>query len=190
MSDVRRDALALTLYRKDFPMQSPGWLLGSLIVLVGLAIVAAVVHSFFPRDGQKEQSGSGGPGIVRAMLALVLVGGLVILAGASFTTAEDAQTKNLFIGGVIASASAAAAFYFASRGAQDARRDLLSAAFGGATVPLLVGMSMDSAQAAMGSSGLKLQQPDGAAPTANITSQSPTAGSVVPNGSTVTVKSV
>lgn len=167
-------------------MQSPGWLLGSLIGLVGLAIVGAIVRSFFADDRQGEQSGSAGPGIVRAMLALVLVGGLVILAGASFTM-DDVENRNLLIGGVIASASAAVAFYFASRGAQDARRDLLSATLG-ATVPRLVGLALEKAQATMSSSALVLQQPDGALATAIIKGQDPAAGTVVPRGTIVTVE--
>jgi len=153
------------------------------MVLVGVAILAAVVYSFL----SLTRPGQNGVGIIRAMLALVLVGGLVILAGASFTMG-DTQTRNLLIGGVVASASGAVAFYFASRSAQDARRDLLNAALGTETVPKLVDLTVSQAQAAMSSGSLVLKLPEPVpAAEAKVATQSIAAGTSVPRGSVITV---
>jgi hypothetical protein len=162
---------------------SPGWLLGSLITLSGLAIFAAIVFTFVNRHQPADQAGVG---IVRSLLALVLVGGLMILAGASFSLA-DAQTRNLLIGGIVASASGAVAFYFASRVADDARKDLLNAAFGNDTVPQLVGMTVDQAKAAMSVGPLALKVPESAQPADPVKEQIPKAGSTVQRGSSVTI---
>jgi PASTA domain len=162
---------------------SPGWLLGSLITLSGLAIVAAIVFTFLNRRQPPDQAGVG---IVRSLLALVLVGGLMILAGASFSLA-DVQTRNLLIGGIVASASGAVAFYFASRGADDARKDLLTATLGSDTVPELVGMTVDQAKAAMSVGPLALKVPESAQPTDQVKDQTPKAGTSVQRGSSVMI---
>jgi PASTA domain len=165
-------------------VSGPGWLLGSLVALVGVAILAAIIFSFM---GLARVSGQDGIGIVRAMLSLVLVGGLIILAGASFSMG-DVQTRNLLIGGLVASTSAAVAFYFASRGAQDARRDLLSATLGTETVPKLVDLTVSQAQAAMSSGALVLKLPEPVpAADATVATQDIAAGTSVPRGTPVTV---
>jgi len=160
----------------------PGWLLGSIIAIVVVAIAATVVFAFLARRG----SDPGSVGIVRAMVSLILVGGLLILAGASFSI-DDPQTRNLLIGGIVASASGAVAFYFASRGAQDARKDLLNAALGTEPVPKLVDMTVAQAQAAMSTSPLRLQSPNAAQPTDAIKTQSPDPGTPVQRGTVITV---
>jgi hypothetical protein len=139
-------ALPHPVSRRSLPMRSPEWLFGSLMVLVGIAVLASIISSFLRLTRTPEQVG-----IIRAMLALVLVGGLVILAGAWFTMG-DTQTRNLLLGGLVASSSAAVAFYFASRNADSARRDLLNPTLGGMeTVPKLEGLTVSQAQAAMSS---------------------------------------
>jgi hypothetical protein len=165
-------------------MSGPGWLLGSLMVLVGVAILASIVYSFLRITQTPEQSGLG---IIRAMLALVLVGGLVILAGASFSMG-DTQTRSLLIGGLVASSAAAVAFYFASRDADNARRDLLNAALGTETVPKLEGLDVSQAQAMMSSGSLVLKLPEPVpAASAKIATQDNAAGPSVPRGTVVTV---
>jgi hypothetical protein len=164
-------------------LKSPGWLLGSLIAVVVLAIAAAVGYSFVTRKQTPEQSSIG---IVRPLLALMLVGGLLILAGASFTL-DDGQTRNLLTGGIVASSASAVAFYFASRGAESARKDLLNAALGTETVPKLIGMTLEQAQAAISSLSLMLKAPATAQPTDAVSKQDPEAGSTAQRGSTVTV---
>ena len=160
----------------------PGWMLGSLITLSGVTIVAAIVFTFLNR--QEPQAGSG---IVRPLLALMLVGGLMILAGASFSAGVDAQTRNLLLGGIVASTSGVVAFYFASRVADDARKDLLSAAMGTETVPDLTNMTVEQAKAAMVAAPLSLVVPANAQPAMPVTDQQPAAGTTVQRGSSVTI---
>ena len=161
----------------------PGWLLGSLITLVGIAILTAVLYTFWSNPKGSRSS----VGIIRALLALVLVGALVILAGASFSS-SNSDTSNLLIGGVVASASGAVAFYFATRGAQDAQKDVLSAALGMETVPVLTALTVTQAQTALSKTSLKLQLPT-AAPAADyvIKTQDIPPGTSVGRGTTVSV---
>ena len=49
------------------------------------------------------------------------------------------QTRNLLVGAMISLASAAAAFYFASTTANEARKDLMGATLGEIIVPTLRG---------------------------------------------------
>jgi hypothetical protein len=53
----------------------------------------------------------------------------------------------LLVGGVVASAASAVAFYFAARGAQEARQDVIKAAFGTEIVPKLIDLNVADAQA-------------------------------------------
>jgi hypothetical protein len=163
--------------------QASGWLPGSLIGLVGIGLVAALTYTFLMR----KASGQEGSGIVRATLALVLVGGLMLLAGASFAATATEQTTNLLVGGIVASASSAVAFYFASRGAQDARRDMLGAVFGTETVPKLEKLSLAEAKEAMSRTSLTLEVPGSPQPTAVVKTQSVPAGTPVAKGTPVSV---
>jgi hypothetical protein len=164
---------------------SPGWPLGSVVVLVATATLAVVIYSFVTR---KEKSDQGPPSITRSMLALLLVGGLVILAGASFAAPFDAQTRNLLLGGVVASAASAVAFYFAARSADNARRDVLNAAFGTETVPKLEGLTVRGAKAEMShvSLSLKLPRPE-PNDAAKVMTQNPLAGTSVQRGTVVEI---
>jgi uncharacterized membrane protein len=161
---------------------SPGWLLGSLITLASVAVLAAIIYTFLNR-----KQPDAGAGIVRPLLALMLVGGLIILAGASFSPGADAETRNLLIGGIVASASGAVAFYFASRVADEARKDLLKAALGTEIVPELTSMSVEQAKAAMVAAPFSLVVPANAQPTATVTGQQPLAGTDARRGSQVTI---
>ena len=160
----------------------PGWLLGSLITLSSITIIAAIIFTFLMR--RQPQAGTG---IVRPLLALMLVGGLLILAGASFSAGADAQTRNLLLGGIVASASGVVAFYFASRVADEARKDMLSAALGTETVPDLKDMTVEQAKAAMVTAPLGLVVPANAQPAMPVTGQQPAAGTKVQRGSSVTI---
>lgn len=162
-----------------------GWLLGSLTALVAVAVLAAVVYTFVTSG---QPLGQGGTGMSRQMLALVLVGGLMVLTGAAFTT-TDTQSRNLLVGGVVASAASAVAFYFASRSADTARQDVLSAISMPTTetVPHLVDLTIADAQALMSKTSLILETPVGAQATAVVAGQTPAAGTATRPGSKVTV---
>lgn len=153
-----------------------------IIVLVGL--VSVLVHRFIM---QSKAEVAGEVSMTRPILALLLVGTVLILAAASVTF-EDADTRNLLIGGVISLSSAAVAYYFASSGATEARRDLLAATSGTAQVPNLVGKTLDEAGKIMGGTFLKLDEPvPPPDPAATVKKQDPLAGAVVRGGQSVKV---
>jgi len=121
------------------------------------------------------------------MLALVLVGSLVLLAGASMDGGNE-QTRNLLVGGIVASAASAVAFYFATRSAQEARRDILNAAFSTETVPDITNLDIARAQATMSRTSLVLKLPEVTpAAGATITKQEPVPGTSVAKGTEVKV---
>lgn len=162
-------------------------MVGSLVTLVLIATIGSILYTFIPIIYAlvKKDKPASSPGIIRAMLALALVGGLIILTGASLN-GHDSQATNLLIGGVVASASAAVAFYFASRSAQEARQDLLNAALGTETVPTLVGLSVAQAQVALSNTSLKLILPT-PPPAGNIATQSIQPGTTVVKGTAISV---
>ncbi|GIH97936.1 hypothetical protein Psi01_85660 [Planobispora siamensis] len=122
------------------------------------------------------------------MLALVLVGSLVLVTGAAMS-GSNTQLANLLVGGVVASAAGAVSFYFASRGAEEARKDMLHAALGTEMVPDLKGHKVAEAQAIISAMSLKLALPT-PAPAADdkISNQDPSPGTSVPRGAAVTIE--
>jgi hypothetical protein len=126
--------------------------------------------------------------MTRPVLAVLLVGTVLILAAASLTF-DDAETRNLLVGGVVSLSSAAVAFYFASSGATEARRDLLTATAATGKVPNLIGKTVEEAQAVMSGTHLVLVLPD-PRPVAGavVSEQNPDAGTTVKGAQEVTVK--
>jgi hypothetical protein len=94
-----------------------------------------------PPRGQRGVSGveENDRTIVRSWLAIALIGGLLIFCAVSFAL-DDSTLRSSLMGGVIASAGAASAFYFASKSSDQARKDILNASLQKATIPKLVGM--------------------------------------------------
>jgi hypothetical protein len=151
-----------------------------IVVVVGL--ISVLIHRFLQQRNASDQSDST---MTRPVLALVLVGTVVVLAAASLAF-DDEQTRNLLIGGVVSLSSAAVAFYFASSGATEARRDLLKATSGN-TVPNLVGQTFAEAQAVISLTSFALVKPADPVPAGPIASQSPASGTTAPAGQTITV---
>jgi hypothetical protein len=89
--------------------------------------------------------------IVRSWLAIALIGGLLIFCAVSFAL-DDSTLRSSLMGGVIASAGAASAFYFASKSSDQARKDILNASLQKATVPKLVGMAKSDVVTALAGS--------------------------------------
>ncbi len=150
-----------------------------LLVLVGLA--AVVWHRLRQAPGETGDATS----MTRPVLAILLVGTVVVLATASLTLA-DKETRNLLVGGVVSLASAAVAFYFASSGASEARRDLLKAT-GRETVPNLKGRTFAEAQALVSLTSLALEKPPDPVPPGPIVDQVPAPETMVPPGQRLTV---
>ncbi|WP_457029013.1 hypothetical protein [Kitasatospora sp. P5_F3] len=126
-------------------------------------------------------------GIVRSAIALVLVIALVVLAVASLYDTTDKDIKMLLLGAIVAMSSGVIAFYFSSRSAESARKDLLAATTGvPVVVPELIGLTVAQAKAKMSTSHLRLRLPSGAADADTIATQDPTEGRMVPLVSEVT----
>jgi hypothetical protein len=123
---------------------------------------------------------------IRAWLAVSLVGGLLIFSAASFWF-DDTTLRSALIGGVVANAGAAVAFYFASKSSDQARKDILNAALPTVLVPNLDGMSLASVQAAIAKLPLTLVTvPPEPAADAKVKSQDPLAHTPTHAGATVT----
>lgn len=113
--------------------------------------------------------------LVRSWLAISLVGGLLIFAAVSFWL-DDTTLRSTLIGGVIANAGAAVAFYFASKSSDQARRDILSAALPSTLVPDLIGDDLPSAQQAVATTPFRLEaSPPNPSPDAHVVGQHPAA---------------
>jgi hypothetical protein len=124
---------------------------------------------------------------MRSWLAISLVGGLLIFTAVSFQL-DDTTLRSSLIGGVIASAGAAAAFYFASKSADQARQDILNAAFPTTTTPSLVGKTRSEVNAALAGTPLFLDaSPTIADPGWAAVSQDPQPNQQTPTGSRVHV---
>lgn len=74
--------------------------------------------------------------LIRSWIAIASVFGLLLFCAVAFAI-DDQWLRSTLIGEVVASAGAAVAFYFSSKSSDQARSDILSAAFGTAEVPTL-----------------------------------------------------
>jgi hypothetical protein len=95
------------------------------IVVVGMILAGIVV---LVSRTQLSSGNDGEPGsVIRSWIAISLVMGLLIFCATAFLVNESSLRSTLF-GGLIASVSAAVAFYFSSKAADQARSDILKAA--------------------------------------------------------------
>jgi hypothetical protein len=69
---------------------------------------------------------------------------------------DDTTLRSTLIGGLVANAGAAVAFYFASKSSDQARRDILNASVPSVTVPNLIGKDEHDVNAALASTPLHL----------------------------------
>lgn len=167
-------------------MGSPGSTV--LLAVVGVSVLTSLAYVLRQRlkmqDNIQKNAQSAGqgnesdPNITRPVMAILLVGTVVILAAASLTLA-DPDTRNILVGAIVSLSSAVVAFYFASSGATDVRRDLLAATSGLQAVPDLVGKTVMEALATMGSSQLALVLPESQPAGSTVASQEPVAGSTI-----------
>ncbi|MEU0253811.1 PASTA domain-containing protein [Streptomyces sp. NPDC006184] len=154
----------------------------SAVVAIGILLVLA-------RRAVPSRTASSNS-IVRSWIAMALVLGLVAFCAVAFAV-RDTTLRSTLIGALAAAVGSAVAFYFSGKVAEDARKDVLSAAFGGEeVVPDLVECTKDQAAVKLGGTTLKLElAPDSgpsAAPAA-ITRQDPARGATVPRGTAVKV---
>ncbi len=108
------------------PVLTPGEGLALLIVLaVGLLVAGLVV--IWGRTLLKDKKGQTDTSLVRSWVAVALVFGLLAFCGVAFLM-NDSSVRSTLVGGLVASAGTAIAFYFASKSSDQARSDLLQAA--------------------------------------------------------------
>jgi PASTA domain len=181
-----------TLSHSDFVLVlaiTVGLILASgLVVVIGRKVLSPSSNSTAATD-DAQQTGDGGPSatLIRSWLAIALAGGLVLFCAVAFAI-DDQSLRSTLIGGLVASAGAAVAFYFSSKSSDQARSDILSAALGTVEVPNLVGMTVAQAKGAMATSSLSLRiDPSTAADTATVKSQLPPANSSARSGTTVSI---
>jgi len=150
-----------------------------IVVTVGVMVITGLIVIIVHRFGMKGATGEAASSMTRPVLAILIVGTVLILAGASLGF-SDAQTRNLLLGGVVSLSSAAVAFYFASTGASEARKDLLTATAANAQVPDLSGKSATEAEQIVSGTHLMLVLPDPRPDDdARVTDQEPKPGTIV-----------
>jgi hypothetical protein len=101
---------------------------GTLILwLVVGGIIAAGIVIIWGRNLMKSGQGGQAASLVRSWIAISLIIGLLVFCAASLL-GNDPPLQSTLFGGLIASTGAAIAFYFSSKGADQARADILNAA--------------------------------------------------------------
>jgi hypothetical protein len=177
----------------------------AVAVIVGFVLVAGlvVIAGRYWLEGPKTRATSKAPPdgtaagragttrdtpdatLVRSWLAISLVGGLLIFVVLSFWL-DDTTLRSTLVGGLVANAGAAVAFYFASKSSDQARKDILAAALPSALVPSLIGKDLQAAHAAVASTPLRLEvHPATPGTGAQVVTQTPAANQSTPTGSTV-----
>jgi hypothetical protein len=162
---------------------APGpWLVGIFICVLAVAELATGWIIAWSRNKQDT-----GGSVVRSWIAIGLVIGLTLLCAFSFVI-NDASLRNTLIGALTAAAGSAVAFYFSSRSAEDARKDLISTQVGTEVVPDLKNMTEADAASVLGKTSLKLEIDPASPidrPNMKVDKQDPKAGSDSPKGTTV-----
>jgi hypothetical protein len=164
-------------------------LLAGAVVIIGRRVLEGPPPAPSARGpvdvGSSGQSESTDSTLIRSWLAVSLVGGLLIFVAVSFWL-DDTTLRSTLIGGVVANAGAAVAFYFASKSSDQARRDILSAALPAALVPNLAGKNLQATREAIASTPLRLEvHPATPGTGAQVVTQAPAANQSAPSGSTV-----
>ncbi|WP_432878060.1 hypothetical protein ACQPYH_30075 [Kribbella sp. CA-245084] len=114
------------------------WILILCVAVIVLAGVAAVLRHRLSLI-KKAPDHASDLRMTRPVIAIILVGGLILLTVWSMGFGNpEGQLQLLLTGAVISLSSAAVAFYFSSSGAADARKDLLTATGGRIIVPNLM----------------------------------------------------
>jgi Putative Ig domain len=97
------------------------------VVVVGMIVAGIVVIVSRTSLTSGTTSADSGGSVIRSWIAISFVMGLLIFCAVVFLVEESSLRSTLF-GGLISSMSAALAFYFSSKSAEQARSDILKAA--------------------------------------------------------------
>ena len=157
-----------------------------LILLIGMLILW--IRSTLNKEASGRSSANADKTMIRSWLAVVLVAGLLLFATGSFFIA-NASLQNLLMGGVIASAGTAVAFYFSSKSSEQTQQNLLNAALGSQIIlpDLTTGTVGDAQKIATALQLALVISPAGSTAAAAVSSTSPPPGSMVRPGTTVNV---
>jgi hypothetical protein len=156
-----------------------------MVLVVVASVVATGLVIWWARSSLSRRSNS--DSLIRSWLALSLLIGLLVFCAASFAL-TDPNLRNTLFGGLIASSGASTAFYFASKDADQARRDVLDASFGTVIVPALEKKTVEDARVTVAHSALELHvDPSDAAADYEVVQQVPPAGTSARKGSVVTI---
>ena len=128
-----------------------------LLVVAATLIAGTLVAVMLDRSRTDGSTGRRSAPMTRSMLAVLLVGTLLLVALGSLGV-DDTNTRNLLLGGIVATSGAAVAFYFSSRNADTAREDLMNATLGTQTVevPKFTDMKLGAATDLAAKRGLVL----------------------------------
>lgn len=106
------------------PPGIPWWVpIAALLVIMVLAFGGLLVYGW-PSDTNEKRAANS---VVRAWISVTLIAALLILAGLTLG-GTDSNLRNVLIGGIVASASTAVAFYFATKANEAANANVLKAA--------------------------------------------------------------
>jgi hypothetical protein len=170
-------------------------LIAGFVILAGVVVAlgrSRLEGTYKARSSSAQDQGSpsqasGDRTFMRSWLAISLVGGLLIFSAVSFQL-DDTTLRSSLLGGVIASAGAATAFYFASKSADQARQDILNAAFPTTTTPSLLDQARSDVNTALAGTPLYLDASPATAGNDWIAiSQDPQPNQQTPTGSRVHV---
>jgi hypothetical protein len=152
-----------------------------LLIVAGVVLLGIGAIIIWGRSGT-----TGDKVIVRSWLAVSFTAGLLLFCAASLALGDTTLRSTLF-GGLVASVGASSAFYFASRGSDQARKDILNASTLSVPVPDLSGRTVAEANIQMAKLPLVLMvSPSDAEPDWIIQAdQQPRATTSVPHGSAV-----
>lgn len=106
------------------PASIPWWV--PVVALLGVMVLAfggLLIYGWPSAKNEKRANNS----VVRAWIAVTLIAALLILAGVTLG-GTDSNLRNVLIGGIVASASTAVAFYFATKANEAANENVLKAA--------------------------------------------------------------
>lgn len=189
-----------------------GWvvvvIMAAVIILAGLVVILGrsvldpqsrrsrdakrnKVHTLVSAGGTNNHSSNDSASLIRSWIAISLVSGLLICCAVAFSLSDDTLGGTLF-GGLITSTGSALAYYFSTKTAEQARQDVITASQSPSqvVVPSLVSMTLAAAQIEMSKTPLQMinaSPATGPLSGPNVATQTPTAGSVVPSGTQVTI---
>ncbi|PWI13009.1 hypothetical protein DI272_01795 [Streptomyces sp. Act143] len=172
-------------------------IMGGVVLAVGFIVIFArwalaprrrrVEPAAAQNDEKVNEKAIETDGVVRSWLAIAFAAGALILVPITFAL-QDSTTRNVLIGALVATLSAATTFYFTTKSAQEAQQNLLKAQ-GTERVPDLVGFTLTEARKITSVSSLILDvdpnTPDGQ--NKRVRTVQPTAGTEITKGAHVTL---